>query len=69
MKNEGLINSDLFFAELEKSDLNKGVDKAVIKEEFGNNNGEQIRYERAISQFYYLKDTHEWLYSSIKNKL
>ena len=65
----GLVAADAFFQILGQVDIKLSPnEKQLVRNEHGKHNGERLRYERVCKCLYYLKDSHEWFYSSIKNK-
>ena len=67
---EGLVNADTFFDLMNQSDIKpKAHEIEACKKDHGRSNGSKIRYERAVRCWYYLRDTHEWMFSPSTNKL
>jgi len=61
---DGKVKTDVFFNILEESDVRFGSnEEAQARLDHCVPEGDLIKYERAVKSFWYLKDTHEWIYS------
>lgn len=68
-KGAGYIAQDTFLKLIDKTDIQlSSPDVQLLMKEHSTADG-SVRYESACKQFYYLKDTHEWIFSSLRNKL